>query len=1069
MRLEIKYKLLILVILPVITIVFFSALHIYDKYSQLQENEKLLSYSKIIKKSSNLIHEIQIERGLSYNSLIDNIPYFAVKLQEQKQKTDRSIDEFKDYIAKVDPNILSPTSIDFINKINTSLSKLNAIREKIIHKDISAKKSFELYTTLDKTIIELVESFALYSNNTETYEDAIALKHILVLQELAGQERALVSSILQNSDANLQEIQQLYTLIFAQKEKYKSIEHLIINPKIKETLQDVHEKYKNSFIISTREAIKLHTSKQAILNEIFQIIGYGGMIHDLKRYKKSNNVMFYNSFLQKQKKFNKLIDEYLALTYKNSVEYMVAHKLKENFISAQKNPSAPFNAEETLQLYQKLSNQTYSIEPKKWFEISTQRINKFHDLEVLILSIIDQNTHNDKINIINSITFLILLTLVTIFSLLLGARYIYMGMSNSIARLASGVEEFFNFLNFKQGKALAINTHSNDEISDIAHSINKQIQRVQQNLQEDKDFIHETTQILTLMKDGNFSERLYFDPYNPNLKELKSVFNELIELISDKIKEQTLELEKLNASLENEVFHQTIELQEKITELTVARDKAIQAEIAKDEFLVNMSHEIRTPLNAILGFVTILKKRIDDEKSLSYLNIIDGSGKSLLTIINDILDFSKIQSGKFTINPYNIDPLEEFSNAVLLFASKAYEKHLNYAVYIDPKLPKTICIDAVRVKQILSNLLSNAIKFTPEDGTIKVKITCEKARLIISIQDSGIGISKQNQSKIFSAFEQADGSTTRKYGGTGLGLSISSKLAKLMNGDLTLYSEEHQGSTFTLTLPVEIIENAPHENMTLKSIADMRCAILSNPFTDTSSTTKLIKKYLQDFTLEHIIELQQYQEDGYDILFFIPDDDYNEDIVNSSTPSVAILKSASIKLANLEHIQPLYAPFIPKSILEAINGLGIKKLHDNTAATLEETKEQELHYQGHILVAEDNKTNQMLISLMLDDYGIEYMIANNGLEAVELFEKNSFDMVLMDENMPELNGIGAMQKIKEYEKANSLLRTPVIALTASVLESDKEMFIQAGMDGFVGKPINTKELEAEFDKYLQKQ
>ncbi len=1067
MRLEIKYKLLILVILPVITIVFFSALHIYDKYSQLEKNEKLLSYSKIIKKSSNLIHEIQIERGLSYNFLINDTPYFTAKLQEQKEKANRAIDEFKDDIAKVDPNILSPTSIDFINKINTSLSKLNSIREKIIHKNISVKKSFEIYTMLDKTIIELVESFALYSNNTETYEDAIALKHLLILQELAGQERALVSSILQNSDANLQEIQQLYTLIFAQKEKYKSIKHLVINPEIKKTLQEIHEKYKNSFIISTREAIKLHTSKQIIINEIFKIIGYGGMIHDLKRYKKSNDIMFYNSFLQKQKKFNKLIDEYLALTYKNSVEYMVAHKLKEIFISAQKNPNS-LNAEETLQFYQKLSNQTYSIEPEKWFEISTQRINKFHDLEVLILSIIDQNTHNDKINIINSIVFLTLLTLVTIFSLLLGARYIYMGMSNSIARLASGVEEFFNFLNFKQGKALAINTHSNDEISDIAHSINKQIQRVEQNLKEDKDFINETTQILTLMKEGNFSERLYFDPYNPNLKELKTVFNELIELISDKIKEQTLELEKLNASLENEVFHQTIELQEKITELTVARDKAIQAEIAKDEFLANMSHEIRTPLNAILGFVTILKKRIDDEKSLSYLNIIDGSGKSLLTIINDILDFSKIQSGKFTINPYNIDPLEEFSNAVLLFASKAYEKHLNYAVYIDPKLPRTICIDSVRVKQILSNLLSNAIKFTPEDGTIKVKITCEKAHLIISIQDSGIGISKQNQSKIFSAFEQADGSTTRKYGGTGLGLSISSKLAKLMDGDLTLDSEEHQGSTFTLTLPVEIIENIPHENMTLKSIADIPCAILSSPFTDTS-TTKLIKKYLQDFGLKHITELQQYQEDGYDILFFVPDDDYNEDIVNSSTPSIAILKSASIKLANLDHIQPLYAPFIPKSILEAINGLGIEKLHDNTTATLEETKEQELHYQGHILVAEDNKTNQMLISLMLDDYGIEYMIANNGLEAVELFKKNNFDMVLMDENMPELNGIGAMQKIKEYEKENALLRTPVIALTASVLESDKEMFIQAGMDGFVGKPINNKELEAEFDKYLQKQ
>ncbi len=1068
MRLEIKKKLLILIILPVLTIVFFSALHINDKYYRLEENEKLLIYSKIIKNSSNLIHDLQIERGLSYNSLIYQNSYFDKHLQDQKKITDNEIKQFQSYIAQIDSKYLSPSSIDFINKINNYLSKLHKTRMQISQKNISANESFKIYTALDNSIIELVESFAIYSNNAETYEDAIALKNLLILQELAGRERALVSGILHNIDSDSQNLEKFYALIFAQKEKYHAINNLVISPKIKKILQEIHNHFKHSFIVKTRKDIKHYELKKNLLVKIFKIIGYGGMIYDIKRYTKTKDIDFYKDFLMKQKKFNKLIKEYMALTPNNTSQYKTALDLKQHFNRLEENPFAKLDTEQILHLYQELNKQPYSIDPTKWFEITTQRIDEFHNLETLVLSIIDENTHKDKITIINSIALHILLTILTIFFLLLGARYIFTGIKNSISELADGTKEFFDFLNHKRDNAKLINTHSNDEISDIANKFNEQILIVQNNLKEDKHFIEETTRIVTLMKDGVFSKRLYFNPHNPNLKELKTVFNELIDLIASKIKEQTMELEKLNASLENEVMQQTLELQEKIQELTIARDKAIQAEIAKDEFLANMSHEIRTPLNAILGFVGILKKRIDDEKSLNYLNIIDNSGQSLLTIINDILDFSKIQSGKFTINPHPVNPLEDLSNAILLFASKAYEKHLVYAVYIDPNLPRTINIDAVRVKQILSNLLSNAIKFTPEDGTIEVKIYCEERQLIISIKDSGIGISQENQSKIFSAFEQADGSTTRKYGGTGLGLSISLKLAQLMNGTLTLTSQEMKGSTFTLKLPIEIVESEPNESLYLKSISHLRFAILSNTLSDSLNYTKLIKRYLKDFGIQTIIELDSYQEDGYDVLFFIPDDEYNEDVVNATIPSIVILRSATIKLANLHHIQPLYAPFLPNSIIQAIKDLCIENINtpvsDNTTIV-----EDEILYKGKILVAEDNKTNQMLISLLLDDYAIDYLIANNGLEAVELFKKHKFDMVLMDENMPELNGIGAMQKIREYEEENALLHTPVIALTASVLESDKKMFLNAGMDGFVGKPINNKELEAEFDKYLQKQ
>ncbi|MCD4667880.1 MAG: response regulator, partial [Sulfurimonas sp.] len=711
-----------------------------------------------------------------------------------------------------------------------------------------------------------------------------------------------------------------------------------------------------------------------------------------------------------------------------------------------------------------LENSNISISIKRWIQISTQRINDIHNIENKLFDKISKSFNDDIKTTSDALIFQIILILITIFILFLATYIIAKNVKTSIKKLSNGMDDFFKFLHSNDVKPKQIDTNSNDEINEMAQNINAQMKIIEDNLEDDIDFINEATQIVMMMKDGDFSERPYFEPHNQHLIELKAVLNELIELIADKIKEQTDSLEELNRSLEDRVYNQTIELERQIKEITISRDKAIQAEIAKDEFLANMSHEIRTPLNAILGFVTILKKQITDEKPLKYLNIIDTSGKSLLTIINDILDFSKIQSGKFIISPYEINPVVELSNAALLFASKAYEKHILYAAYIDPNLPQTISIDAVRVKQIFSNILSNAIKFTPEDGEIKVKVTSQGNKLKISIQDNGIGIAEKNIDKIFSAFEQADGSTTRKYGGTGLGLSISNKLANLMNGNLSVISKEGKGSTFTLEIPITLINNKPKILIDKNKFKEYTFAILSE--NKSSKKLALIKKYLSDFGAENIIELSEFQEDGYDLLFFVPSDTYNEDIVYSKKPAIALLRSSSIKLANLEHIQALYAPYIPSAIIQTINDSGIDKIVEHKKTIIE--NEKEIQFIGSILVAEDNKTNQMLISLILDDYGLEFKMANNGLEAVEMFKKEKFDLVLMDENMPELNGIGAMQQIKKYEQNKKLTFTPIIALTASVLDTDKEMFLNAGMDGFVGKPIDTDELESELDRFLKK-
>ena len=396
-----------------------------------------------------------------------------------------------------------------------------------------------------------------------------------------------------------------------------------------------------------------------------------------------------------------------------------------------------------------------------------------------------------------------------------------------------------------------------------------------------------------------------------------------------------------------------IAIRYEVTEIINAKEKALEAKKAKEEFLSNMSHEIRTPMNAILGFVKVLQKNTTDEKNLSHLKIIENSSQTLLYIINDILDLSKIESGKLTIDKHPFNSRLEFTQAIELYKLIAQEKSINLQVNIDKDIPLCLVGDLIRIKQILFNLLSNALKFTQENKNIFVDIVYKThdSKLSISVKDEGIGMSQEVQGKIFNAFEQADNSTTRKFGGTGLGLSISSKLAKLMEGEILLESEEDVGSTFTLSVPVEVCR----------------------------------------------------------------EDDEALSLLNSES----------------------------------------------------ETATQDIKFTGKVLIAEDNKMNQMLLTILLDDYELKYRVANDGLEAVEAFKNSKYDIVLMDENMPNMTGLKALEQILEYEKENQLAHTPVIALTANVMQEDKDRFKDAGMDDFLAKPIDTKELERVFKKFLK--
>ncbi|WP_324172672.1 ATP-binding protein [Sulfurimonas sp.] len=966
MNLTIKQKLFIITILPLSVFLIFSFNFINDNYKLLKSNENFLIHAKLIEKSSKLIHELQIERGLNSAYLTNKDKYFYTKIKLHRIFTDKSIELFT---SKIKYNkFLTPTQLSLFYSSKKITLEIKKIRIKIDNLTISAEDNFKIYTKYNYLLLELINSLRLSLNNERIFAYIVALETLLDFQEMAGQERGFIFQILDKGVLSSNDTYIFNFLNIQQEEKFKYIQTTLKNTQFSEKLKDILTKHKNSYIHS------------------------------------------------------------------------VKIRLKEN-------------------------KQLFGIDSKRWFNATTLRINDYHNLELILFDSIYIKIKQDQARIKNKFFLEIISTLTVILILLFTNLLLANKIRYSMTQLNDGIKEFFKFLNFKRGLPEPIETDSYDEINDMAQDINKEMLLLDKNLNLDASFINEATHIVKLMQDGNFLQRPYIDPNNPSLIELKSVLNKLMELISNKIKEQTTSLKRLNSSLEDKVFTQTLELHKQIKTVTSARDEAIKAQLVKDAFIANISHEIRTPLNAILGFVSILQKQIKEEKDLNYLNIINESGKSLLTIINDILDFSKLQSGQFKIETYSIQTIDEFSNAVMLFTSKAYEKHIIYTAFIDPNISENISIDAIRVKQILSNLLSNAMKFTPNYGEVKVSITIKNSKLCISIQDSGIGISTKEQLKIFSPFEQADNSTTRNFGGTGLGLSISLNLAKLMDGDITLQSTKGEGSTFTLNLPIQVVQEKSKELTNRKTFANLRFALLSIS-EESKSIVSLIKKYLLSFGAINIIEITKYQSDGYDVLFFTPEEEYNANIIDTKIPAVALLKIDTIILDNSSYCKPLYAPFLPNNIVQVLNQVGIKNINTpykkDLILDINETKQ----YKGNILVAEDNKTNQMLISLLLEDYGIKYKIVKDGMEAVKMFKNEKYNMVLMDENMPNLSGIEAMLEIKDYEKENSLDFTPIVALTASALDSDKERFLKAGMDGFIAKPIDTNILESELKKYL---
>ena len=498
-----------------------------------------------------------------------------------------------------------------------------------------------------------------------------------------------------------------------------------------------------------------------------------------------------------------------------------------------------------------------------------------------------------------------------------------------------------------------------------------------------------------------------------------------------------------------------------VTTLIDARLEAQKASQAKEYFLSNMSHEIRTPLNAILGFVNLLIEQDVSKQHRKYLDIILNSGENLLNIINDILDFSKLRSGEFTIEPKIFSIHEEISHTLELFVASANARDIVITSFIDPTIPKELYADALRINQILSNFLSNAIKFTRVGGHISVEATCQDNILKVSVNDNGIGLAKDDMKSIFSAFTQARRSEIENMDGTGLGLSICHQLAEHMGGGVYAESKLGKGSTFWVEVPVEIHNAECQVFSDLDELRSLKTVFYDKEMKRGYKSDSFLK-YSEIFNMD--IEMVDNLDMDYDIAVFLEDYadiGFKERILKSDKKYIALISKPSDMYEKYSHIACICFPLYCSKIRTAFEELLMPESY------LPHKRAINMKFQGHILVAEDNEANQELIKILLDKYGLTYDMAVNGLEAVDLYKQNHYDLILMDEQMPIMDGNEAVQNILKYEKEKGIRHTPISALTANVIKGAKERGLKSGFDSFLGKPIIIKELERVFFNYLK--